>query len=57
MSYSRKLLRNKIKEMYKQEKLENITNLKDEKMSFKDYYKTKRGKNIDFSTQPKVVKD
>lgn len=38
MSFTRKLLRNKAKEMYKQEK---PVNLKNEKIQFNEYYKDK----------------
>ena len=38
MSFTRRLLRNKAKEMYKQEK---PVNLKNEKMRFNEYYKDK----------------
>ena len=42
MSFTRKLLRNKAKEMYKQEK---PVNLKNEKIQFNDYYKDKITQN------------
>lgn len=38
MGFTRKLLRNKAKEMYKQEK---PVNLKNEKIQFNEYYKDK----------------
>ena len=47
MSFTRKLLRNKAKEMYKQEK---PVNLKNEKIQFNEYYKDK-------ITQNKIEKD
>ena len=42
MSFTRKLLRNKAKEMYKQEK---PVNLKNEKIQFNEYYKDKITQN------------
>lgn len=42
MSFTRKLLRNKAKEMYKQEK---PVNLKNEKIPFNEYYKDKITQN------------
>lgn len=42
MSFTRRLLRNKAKEMYKQEK---PVNLKNEKIQFNEYYKDKITQN------------